>query len=78
MNTSILILSIIAILELVLIGIFKKQLEDFRKNYSMAVLKICDMFIEVASRIEELDREIKKVEKELDKKVDKIYINKES
>ena len=63
MNTNILILLIIAVLELALIGILKKQLEDFRKNYSMAVLKICDMFINVATRIEELDRRLKEVEK---------------
>ena len=57
------ILALISILELVLIGILKKQLEDFRKNHSMTVLKICDMFIDVATRIEELDRRLKKVEK---------------
>jgi len=61
MNT-VTILALISVLELILIGMLKKQLEDFRKNYSMAVLKICDMFIEVASRIEEIDKRLKKVE----------------
>lgn len=62
MDINILILAAIAVLELFLIAILNKQLKDFRNNYSQSILKICDMFIDVASRIEELDRRLKKME----------------
>lgn len=64
MMNTVTILALISVLELILIGILKKQLGNFQKNYSMAVLKICDMFIEVASRIEEIDRRLKKMEED--------------
>ena len=62
MDINILILAAIAILELFLIAILNKQLKDFRNNYSQSILKICDMLIDIASRIEELDRRLKKME----------------
>lgn len=64
MDINILILAAIAVLELFLIAILNKQLKDFRINYSQSILKICDMFIDVGSRIEELDRRLKKMESE--------------
>lgn len=62
MDINILILAAIAVLELFLIAILNKQLKEFRINYSQSILKICDMFIDVGSRIEELDRRLKKME----------------
>lgn len=61
MNT-VTILALISILELVLIGILKKQLEDFKKNYQQSILKIGDIFITVGTELEKLDRRINELE----------------
>lgn len=62
MNT-VTILALISILELILIGILKKQLDNFTKNYQQSVLKIGDIFITVGTELEKLDGRIKELEK---------------
>ena len=56
------ILALISILELVLIGILKKQLDDFRKNFQQSVFKISDIFITVGTELEEFNKRIKELE----------------